>query len=76
MTNAGGHSGVYRTYRKVVQSLYWIRMKKLVTDFMAGCLICQQHKYLASSPQGVLQPLPIPHAVWEEVSMDIIVTGV
>ncbi|XP_022640511.1 uncharacterized protein LOC111242275 [Vigna radiata var. radiata] len=48
-------------------------MKKAVTDFVASCLVCQQHKYLASSPQGLLQPLPIPQAIWEEVSMDFIV---
>lgn len=36
-----GHSGVYRTYRKVAQSLYWIVMKKSATDFVAGCLVCQ-----------------------------------
>ncbi|KOM57691.1 hypothetical protein LR48_Vigan11g072400 [Vigna angularis] len=69
----GGHSGVYRTYRRVAQSLHWIGMKKTVTDFVAACLICQQHKYLAASPQGLLQPLPIPKAIWEEISMDFIV---
>ncbi|KOM49767.1 hypothetical protein LR48_Vigan08g059400 [Vigna angularis] len=72
-TQTGGHSGVYRTYRKVAQSLYWVGMKKAVTEFVASCLVCQQHKYLTSSPQGLLQPLPIPNAIWEEISMDFIV---
>ncbi|XP_047150879.1 uncharacterized protein K02A2.6-like [Vigna umbellata] len=71
-TQIGGHSGVYRTYRKVAQSLYRIGMKKAVTDFLASCLVCQQHKYLSSSLQGLLQPLPIPNAIWEEISMDFI----
>lgn len=44
----------------------------MVTDFVARCLTCQQHKYVTSSPQGLLQPLPVPHAIWEEVSMDFI----
>lgn len=73
MTSTVGPSGVYRTYRKVAQSLYWLGMKKTVTNFVASYLVCQQHKYLASSPQGLLQPLPIPRAIWEEVSMDFIV---
>ena len=49
-TSIGGHSGVFRTYRRVSQSLYWIGIKKMVTDFVAACLVCQKHKYLASSP--------------------------
>ncbi|WVY89838.1 hypothetical protein V8G54_035352 [Vigna mungo] len=73
VTQTGGHSGVYRTYRRVAQSLYWNGMKKDVTEFVARCVVCQQHKYLSSSPQGLLQPLPIPNAVWEELSMDFIV---
>lgn len=73
LTQTGGHSGIYRTYIRMAQSLYWVGIKKLVTDYVAGCVVCQQHKYLASSPQGLLQPLPIPNAVWEEVSMDFIV---
>ncbi|XP_017425527.2 transposon Ty3-G Gag-Pol polyprotein [Vigna angularis] len=73
LTQMGGHSGVYRTYRRIAQSLFWVGMKKDITEFVAKCLVCQQHKYLASSPQGLLQPLPIPNAIWEELSMDFVV---
>jgi len=47
-----GHSRVFRTYKRVGQSLYWIGMKKMVTKFVAACLVYQKHKYLASTPQG------------------------
>lgn len=74
VTTTGGHSRVYRTYRKVVQSLYWVGMKKAIMDFVAACMLCHQHKYLASSPQGLIQPLPIPQAIWEDINMDFIVS--
>nr|KYP56676.1 Retrovirus-related Pol polyprotein from transposon 297 family [Cajanus cajan] len=69
----GGHSGIYRIYRRMAQSLFWIGMKQTVTQYVASCHVCQRSKYQASSPAGLLQPLPIPNAVWEEISMDFIV---
>jgi len=72
-TPTGGHLGIFRTYRRISQSLHWKGMKKCVTKYVYACLVCQQNKYLASSSQGLLQPLPIPKVVWEEVSMDFIV---
>lgn len=60
VTSTGGHSGVFRTYRRLAQSLYWMGMKNTMTEFVAGCVICQQHKYTAATPHGLLQPLPIP----------------
>ncbi|KAK7286582.1 hypothetical protein RJT34_21675 [Clitoria ternatea] len=69
----GGHSGIYRTYRRMAQSLYWIGMKNTVTQYVAACHVCQRSKYQTSSPAGLLQPLPIPNAIWEEISMDFIV---
>ena len=48
-------------------------MKKVVTDYVHACAVCQQNKYQAYSSQGRLQPLPISKAVWEELSMDFII---
>lgn len=70
-TPQGGHSGFYRTYRRVAANLYWLGMKKQVQQFVQACDVCQRQKYVASSPGGLLQPLPIPVQVWEDLSMEI-----
>jgi hypothetical protein len=58
-----GHSGFYRTYRRLAANVYWIGMKNTIQDFVRSCDTCQRQKYLASSPGGLLQPLPIPNRI-------------
>ncbi|GAU28744.1 hypothetical protein TSUD_372530 [Trifolium subterraneum] len=72
VTPEGGHSGFYRTYRRLAANVYWIGMKARVQEYVKACDVCQRQKYLAVAPGGLLQPLPIPSAIWEEVSMDFI----
>lgn len=47
-------------------------MAKEVRAFVRNCPTCQQSKYLPQKPMGLLQPLPIPSQVWEDISMDFI----
>lgn len=48
-------------------------MKKDVIDFVNACIVCQQTKIPTHLPYGLLQPLLIPNAVWEDISLDFIV---
>ncbi|XP_031250332.1 uncharacterized protein LOC116108204 [Pistacia vera] len=45
---------------------------KDVKDFIQGCHVYNQAKYQARSFGGLLQPLPIPAQIWEEVALDFI----
>lgn len=73
-TPMGGHSGILRTYRRIAENLHWVGMQKTVRDYVRACDVCQRQKHDATTPGGFLQPLPIPNAVWEDISMDF-VTG-
>jgi hypothetical protein len=68
----GGHSGVEKTYGRLRENVYWNGMKKDVADFVQRCLICQQTKPPNHLPYGLLQPLPIPTGIWEDISLDFI----
>lgn len=72
-TPVGGHGGFLKTYKRLFSRYYWPKMKQDVREFVQQCIICQQQKYQTLAPKGLLQPLPIPNRIWEDVSMDFII---
>ena len=71
-TLLGGHSGFTRTLQRIATHFYWHGMQKDIKEFVQNCLICQQAKHDTTLPSGLLQPLPIPTQIWEDVAMDFI----
>lgn len=68
----GGHSGFLRTYKRLTGELCWIGMKADVKKYVEECYVCQQNKTLVMSPVELLQPLPIPDRIWEDITMDFV----
>ncbi|XP_072953432.1 uncharacterized protein [Typha angustifolia] len=71
-TPIAGHEGVLRTYKRLAQNCTWTGMKTDVKKYVRECQICQRVKSEALKPSGLLQPLPIPERIWEDISMDFI----
>ena len=71
-TPVGGHSGYEKTYQRLKRVVYWHGMKNSIKKYIRECEICQRCKYENTKPAGLLQPLPLPQNVWEDISMDFI----
>lgn len=68
----GGHLGIAKTTHRVESNFFWSSLKQDVKRFIKECSICQQVKSITRRPAGLLQPLPSPTRVWEDLSMDFI----
>lgn len=64
--------GLAKSLHRLQQNFYWANMRKEVKQFISQCHICQQIKYKTKKPAGLLQPLPLPSAIWEDLSLDFI----
>ena len=67
-----GHSGALRTFKHLPQQFYWPAMHRSIREYVAACDVCQRAKTASLAPAGLLQPLPVPNQVWEDLSMDFI----
>lgn len=71
----GGHSGIDATTKRIHTLFYWPKLKQSLLHFIRNCNVCQKCKADIQAYPGLLQPLPIPENVWEEVNMDFIEEG-
>jgi hypothetical protein len=72
VTPTSGHSGFTKTYDRVKHSFFWDGMKQYIHNFVIECDVCQRNKGETVKSLGTLQPLPIPPAIWRDISMDFI----
>jgi hypothetical protein len=69
-----GHRGEEKTTQKIARRFWWPHLRRSVKFHINRCAACQRSKPNNQRPMGLLQPLPVPQTVWEEVSLDL-VTG-
>jgi hypothetical protein len=71
-TPTTGHSGFTKTYDRVKHSFFWDGMKQDIRNFVVECDVCPLNKGETVKSPGTLQPIPIPPAIWKDISMDFI----
>jgi len=68
-----GHPGVSRMVEQLCRRVWWPRLVKDVERYVSTCSECVRNKPRSGKQQGLLQPLPVPVAPWDSVSMDFVV---
>ncbi|WVZ01635.1 hypothetical protein V8G54_027704 [Vigna mungo] len=68
----GGHAGITKTTSRIVNQFHRTNMQQDIRKYINECPVCQQEKVDHALPKGLLQPLPIPQQVWEDIAMDFI----
>jgi hypothetical protein len=68
----GSHEGAQKTLHRFRASFYNAHAHRLVREYVRGCAICQRNKTEHLHPAGLLQPLPIPDHVWQDIAMDFV----
>lgn len=56
----GGHSGEFKTYKRVALEWFWPGMRKDIAKHIRECQTCQQQKQSTLKPAGVYNPYQFP----------------
>ena len=67
-----GHYGNAKTIELVTRNYWWPGLRRMVRKYISGCDVCKRAKASRHKPYGLLQPLPIPMAPWQDISMDFL----
>ena len=66
------HKGYVKTFQRIKVNFWWKEIRRHIKEFICGCDIYQRHKNENLAPAGLLQPLPNPSQIWEDILMDFI----
>lgn len=66
--------GVGKTLAQLSEKFNWPRIRKDVERFITTCVDCQHTKYETRKVARLLCPLPVPFQLWEDLSLDFIVS--
>ena len=71
-TRIAGHAGRFKTLELVSRNYWWPNVSRFVGQYVSHCDMCLRTKVQQCLPTGELQPLPIPEARWDTISVDFI----
>ncbi|KAK7877730.1 hypothetical protein WMY93_030544 [Mugilogobius chulae] len=66
------HQGIVRTKQRLRELYWWPKMDLQIETFIKNCSTCKQNDKTSVTHDAPLQPVPLPAAAWEKVSVDII----
>jgi Integrase zinc binding domain len=65
-----GHKGRNKTYKAMIQDVYWSRMERDIMQFISRCIKCQFKNY--GSKAAPYKVTTIPTNCFEEISLDVV----
>ena len=72
-TQIAGYPRYWKTLELVSQNYWWPQMSRYIGQYVSTCDLCLQTKPWQYSPVSELQPLFIPDAQWDMLSVDFMV---
>ena len=67
------HPGYKAMLQKLLENWYWVGMPRDCKQYATNCSTCRRTKAYNTKKQGLLNPLPIPHRKWVDLSLDFVV---
>jgi len=72
-THIAGHPGRWKTLELVSRNYWWPQMSRYIGQYVSTCDLCLWTKPWRHSPVSELQPLSVPDARWDMLSVDFVV---